>query len=152
MLNDDKTEYKYSLTTPIKYAVKGEEVTAEFITLLAPTAKQLTECARLRQFFFRALPQGEEKKEENGSDDKAEDINAVEIMAIISMSKDVDLDKVLVTARDLFTAGGAALVDGETKLTKPLFDALSLDDVMSLVGEYLRNFVVASSLNTLRSR
>jgi hypothetical protein len=148
-MKDEGKNYLYELKTPIKYANKGTEAEAEFIELRPPCAKNMTECSRLKQFFFRALPKEQEHHE---ADNKQEDkIDAAAIMAILSMSNDVDLDQVMVTGLQLFTSGTVAFVDGETKLTKPLVDAMSMDDFHDMLGEYLVNFVLASSLNKVKN-
>ena len=65
------------------------------------------------------------------------------------MSADVDLAKVMLTAQDLI-GSGVGLVDGETKLTKHLISQMSFDDVESMLGEYLVNFILVSALKKMK--
>jgi len=141
-------EITVTLTQPIEYAKGGELEAGTFVTLAAPTSRNMTECATLKQAFFRALPKtGEVEAEDSGQGDAV--INGEAIMTLITMSKDVELGSVLLTAKELLTSG-VALVEGEEKLTKPLFDKLSQDDMELLVGEYLANFILASALQRLK--
>ena len=140
------TEFNYDLVEKFKYALKGEEAEASFITLQAPSSKNMKECSFLKQAFFRSLPK---EKEEISSvlKDEAKDkkITGDEIMMLIVMSENVDLINVLITARELF-ASGVALVDGETKVTKPILDSIKQDDLEAMVGAYMANFILASSI------
>lgn len=142
-----KKEITYPLEQTLPYAKAGVLTEGTFVTLSAPTSKNMTECAFLKQAFFRALPKvtPDDVSDDSGSDE----VTGAGVMAIITMSKDVDLAGVLITARELFTSG-VALVDGEVKLTKPLLDAMSQDDLEAMTGEYMANFILASALQKLK--
>lgn len=142
------SELTYTLTSPFDYAHKGEQVAASWIELKPPTSKNMTQCAALKQAFYRALPDDGEVKDETADKENIE-INGDDIMSLIIRSKDVELITVLLHARELFTSG-LALVDGEEKLTKPLLDMMSNDDVENMTGEYLANFILASALRKLK--
>ena len=142
-------EFDYELTSSIEYANKGETAEASFIKLLSPTSKNMTECAFLKQAFFRALPKDKEV-DESGKGQENE-IDADSVMMIIAMSNDVDLGGVMIAAKKLFTSG-VAMVDGETKLTVPLADQLSNEDLEKMTGTYLANFILASALRTLNKK
>ena len=70
-------------------------------------------------------------------------------MSLITMSTGVELGSVLLTARELFTSG-LAMVEGEVKLTKPIMDEMSQDDLEAMTGEYLANFTLASALQKMK--
>lgn len=139
---DLKTEFDYPLTVPFPYALKGQEETASFIKLVAPTSRHSRECATLKQAFFRAVPKGEES---DVDPETVETPSGTDIITMLAISQDVDLPDVLDTAARLFTAG-VAFVDGEAKLTRPLLDKMSQEDLEGMAGEYLANFTVASAL------
>ena len=139
---DLKTEFDYPLLVPFTYAAKGQEVLASFVKLVAPTSRHSRECAALKQAFFRAIPKGEET---DVDPETVSTPSGTDIITMIACSQDVDLPDVLDTAARLFTSG-TALVDGETKLTKPLLDKMSQEDVEGMAGDYLANFTVASAL------
>lgn len=141
-----KDELRYELTQTIKYAHKGDQVEASFVTLNAPSSKNMTECAYLKQAFFRALPKDQGDTE--SATGKEAEIDADAVMMIIAMSPDVDLAKVMISSKKLLTSG-VALVDGEEKLTVPIADQLSNDDLEKMTGEYLANFILASALQRL---
>lgn len=137
----------FTLSQPIEYAKGGELEVGTFVTIMPPTSKNMTECAALKQAFFRALPKDGQVEAESDGDDA--ELTGDAIMTLITMSKEVELGSVLLTAKELLTSG-VAMVEGEEKLTKPLFDKLSQDDVEALTGEYLVNFILASALQRLK--
>lgn len=148
----------HELESPFKYAHKGEELTASFIELRPPTTKNLNECSILKQAVFQSLRsagKGEEVRELSEEDKKAaaeESFGSDEIMMILNSSSEVELSVVLATARELFTGKhGVALVDGEERFTKPLFDEMSFEDLENMTGAYLANFILASSLKSMKN-
>lgn len=151
MADELKIEFEYELKRKFQYALKGEQTEASFITLKAPTSANLKECAFLKQAFFRSLPTDAEEKAQALKDEvKDETVNGEEIMLLISMSQNVELISVLVTARELF-ASNVAFVDGETKVTKPILDSISQDDLEAMVGAYMANFILASSIAQMKN-
>jgi len=143
-------EITFNLTEPFNYAEKGEQVEAKFITLKAPTSRNMSHIAFLKQAFYRALPKNQEVK--NQDDVKKDDeITGEDIMTILSASMDVELSSVLVTAKELFASKDIALVDGETKVTKPILDDMGPDDFFAMTGEYLANFILASVLQKMNN-
>lgn len=150
-MKEDKKFIDFSLTSPIEYMYNGEVVEGQFITLMPPTSKNITECADLKQAFFRALPKDTGDTEEVTEEDKKNsegELNGEAIMGLIAMSNNVDLSKVLLTARELF-ASGIAKIDGETRVNKPMLNNMSLDDLEAMAGEYLVNFILASALKKM---
>lgn len=147
-----KTEFQYVPKVPFKYSLKGEMVNVKFITLTAPTSKTTRECAALKQAFYRAM--GEREKEISGeSDDSIDaDIDGSDVMSLLAMSKDVDLPDVMDIGKKLFQMPGIALVDGETKLGNEVFGRISVDDFEDMLGEYMINFILASSLRKLKEK
>jgi len=144
-----KESIVFELTEKFEYASKGDMVQASFIELAPPTSKNMTECAALKQAFYRALPEGDDdnSNENPGADEKIA-ITGSEVIALILRSKDVELITVLLHAHELFKSVG--LVEGEEKLTKPLIDKISPDDFENMVGEYLINFILASTLQKMK--
>lgn len=141
-----ENEFDFELTTNFEYAHKGDMRTAQLIRFAAPTSKNMTECAFLKQAFFRALP-----TDDRGADQQAEkktEISGDEVIMMLAMSEKVDLAKVLISAKMLFTSG-VAMVDGEEKLTSPLADKMSQDDLENAAGKYMANFILASALRKL---
>jgi hypothetical protein len=143
-----KKEILYQLETPLTYAKAGVQAEGSFISLAAPTSKNMTECAFLKQAFFRSLPKTKPEDREQVSE--TPEITGEGVITLITMSKDVDLSGVLLTAKELFTSG-IAMVDGEVKLTKPLLDSMSQDDLEAMTGEYMANFILASALRKLKT-
>lgn len=145
-----ETEFNYELEQSFEYASKGEQCTASFITLTAPTSRNMKECAELKQAFFRALPKTPLQDSVEVPEDNADELDGAGVMLLIAMSRDVELSVVLCTARELFSTG-IAKVDGEEKLTKTLLDKMNQDDLEAMTGDYLANFILASALQKLRS-
>lgn len=153
--NTLKTEITHTLIKPIQYSHKGDMEEGRFVTLKAPTSKNLKECAYLKQSFFRALPQVDANTptQIQASDKKEDDdLDSDGIMTLLAMSKDVDLDKVLLTAAKLFLSPTAALLEGQTQLLQSHIDQLSMDDLEGMTGKYLANFILASALQKMNSK
>lgn len=146
---DIETEFVYQLIKPIKYAHKGEQQEASFITFSAPSSRNLKECAFLKQCFYRALPKDTgDTKESEGS----EEISGEAILALMYMSPEVDIDKVFLTASKLFISPNIALIEGQTQLKQSHVDNLSYEDLEEVTGKYLANFILASSLKKLKKK
>ena len=141
-MTDKQKDVLVTLSEPLKYAYEGELVEGTFIQLNPPTSRNMTECAFQKQAFYRSIPKNVEAPDENASDDP---VTGEMIMQLILMSDTVDLGPVLISGRELLTSG-VALVEGETKLTKPLMNDISQNDLEKLVGEYMANFILASEL------
>lgn len=148
-------EYKFNLRKPIKYAHKGEQREAEFVTLLPPTSKHSDECAALKQAFFIAI-RSQAGADDDDSGDEPEKINGTQAMVLLSMTptKELDLRSVMAVGRSLFTskAEPIALVDGEARMTVPLFEQLRQEDFEEMLGEYMVNFITASSMAQMRKK
>jgi len=142
-------EITFELTEPFKYAEKGDQVEAKFITLKAPTSRNMSHIAFLKQAFYRALPKDQKKEVGDDAPKKDDDITGEDIMSILMASMDVELSAVLATAKELFASKDIALVDGETKVTKPILDDMSPDDFFAMTGEYLANFILHSVLQRM---
>lgn len=150
-LDEIKTEFRFVLARTFQYSKDGEQVNAKFISLQAPTSKCMRECAALKQAFFRAM--GDQQDTVTAvKTDKEIDIKKEDILFMISMSKTVDLPDLLDTAKQLFLLPDIALVDGEHKLKNTLIERMSVDDFQNMFGEYMVNFILASSLKLLREK
>jgi len=151
-----KKDFDYELSSSFEYACKGEIAEATFITFHAPTSRNMQQCAMLKQSFYRALSEQQEKASDPTGEtveDKGDKvINGAEIMDLIMISKDVELVNVLIAGKELFASKGVAMVDGETPLTKPLVDNMSQDDLEKALGEYLANFILASFLQKMNKK
>lgn len=143
---DDMEEFDFPLTKPVPYAAAGSEEIGTFIKLSAPSSKQLTHCAHLKQAFVRAVTEQVKNNpdaQEGGSDKK---IKGEDIIYLLYGSESADMGKILLSAIELF-ASGVAQIEGEVKLTKPIIGAMSNDDLEGMLGEYMANFILRSVLN-----
>ena len=144
----ENDEFRFTLSKPFTYAMKGDELEATYITLTAPTSKNLKECSFLKQSFFRAMSDLPDAK---GDQDASKDtIEGDDVMVMISMSKSVALEEVLVVSRKLFSSG-VAFVEGEVPLTGSLLNGMTMEDLEKMTGEYMVFFTLRSSLEKLRN-
>lgn len=150
-MSDNIKSIDYQLETPVPYAFEGNMIEGTFVTLYPPTSKNIVECAQLKQAFFRSLPKDQNTEDVTEDDkSKAEDaLTGDAIIALLSMSTEVDLGKIMLTARELFSSG-VGKMEGETKLTKPILDKVSFDDLEGMLGAYLVNFILASALRKMK--
>lgn len=141
------SEYQYELKHLLEYSTKdGEMAKAQFITLSAPSFKQLSHVAPIKQAFMAALT--EIASGDADKDAEAEDtVTAAQVMSVLYCWSG-DMTKILLHAAELFKSG-AALVEGEAKLTQPLLDKIHYDDFDGLVGAYIANFIAPSLMDGL---
>jgi len=141
-------EFNIELIKGIEYSSNGDTVEAVFIQINEPTARHMNFCAELKQAFYVAT--SDIKAQENSEPDKVEKIDnkvlASELLKMMYSSTKIEMNKIFYSARELLTSG-VCLVDGDVKLTKPLYDSLSQDDVETLLGAYLVNFILRSVLS-----
>ena len=140
-------EIDFPLSTKIPYAKEGEEVQGSFIKLTPPSSKQLTQCAFLKQSFIRAVTeQAKANPDAANESDDGKKITGQDIIYLLYGSESVDMGKLLLSAIELFKSG-VAQIEGEVKLTKPLLDEMSNDDLEGMLGEYMANFILKSVLS-----
>lgn len=135
-------EVVYELKTPFEYAYKGEMRHAKFITLIAPTFKQIDSVTPIKQAFMRAIVEisadTDVKSVESNSESDQTVTGAQALQVMYNGSG--DMVPVMLHAERLFRSG-AALIEGETKLTAPLLEKISGLDFERMVGEYIANFI-----------
>lgn len=134
------------LIKPISYAYKGDQKEGTFVELIAPNYKQLENFLPVKQAFISAVTSIDASKENvDAAKDKEAELTGEQALTIMMMSS-CDIAKVYLYCEELFKSG-AALLEGEQKLTKPLIESMDLEDFEKLVGEYISNFIAASLLD-----
>lgn len=145
-----KTKFSFKITTPFKFTNGGEQDTATFIEMYAPTSRHSKQCCELKQAFFRAMQEQQDSNstevevEVEGKD--ASDIKGPDVMSLISISRNVNLSDTIDIARHLFAGTGLAKINGEVNLNKETSCRMSIDDFENMLGDYLVNFILAFSL------
>ena len=142
-----KSEYDYQLLVPFSYASGGEQVEASTIKLTAPAAKHRRACGMLKQAFFHACQRETSGQEATGN----EEITGQDIVETLISSDKVKFEDVLDVMAGLLVAG-VAKVDGEVKMNKHMLDNLNQEDLEGMLGEYLANFTLASSLAQMKEK
>lgn len=141
-MSEELTEFHFDLKrSNITYAHAGDQPSASFILLTAPTSRHSRECAFLKQAFFRAVP----RDQEPDPDAKFESPSGADMITILAMSRDVDLADVIDVGKKLLVQG-VAMVDGSEKLNQTILDRMHQEDVEEMIGEYMVNFTLASTL------
>lgn len=136
------------LKDPFSYASKGSTVEAKFITLTAPTFKQLDKVAPIKQAFMSAIAEvteGADTEAAEADDTTDEGIDGAQVLQVMYRASE-KMTTVLLHAEQLFKSG-AAMVDGEEKLTSELMGKMSFDDFEGLVGAYIANFIAPSLMD-----
>ncbi len=150
--DERKTDHDYYLLVPLSYSSgDGSQYNATFIRLFAPSSKVSKECSALKQAFIRAVPKEASKNAAPTAENSAASLTGSDVIEILAMSTDVDLPDVLEVGRRLFLAPGIAKVEGETKLTNTLLGRLDQEDFENMLGEYLVNFTLASTLSKTKT-
>lgn len=144
-----ESEVTYNLMNPFEYAFKGDQRNAEFITLTAPTMRQHSQAAALKQSIIKMVTKAvrdaqsrKPTKKEDEEDEEDEPVTAEMVISTIYGSDCVDANVVWEQAKALFREG-VALIDGEQKLTAPLIEKMNPVDFEKLTGEYIANFTLA---------
>ena len=153
-----KTEFEFNLTTTFNYESSGEQAVAHKLILRAPTNKERTQRIRLKQYVTQAGTWFEkeymsktteaeitaavaavtaEKTEEQTNSEYVQLANMFYMCPTIDMTKVIE--EFLMLLKEVCT------VEGEKKLTSPLFDKMSPDDTDRLLGAYCVNFLRGSS-------
>lgn len=143
------SEVIYELKVPFSYSetrdgkLTGEQVEARHLTLFAPTYRQIDKVTPLKQAFAAAITEVTANVDSSGTEaDPDSEIEPAQAMQLL-YTWSGDATKALLHAAELFKSG-AALVDGEAKVTGPILDKMSDRDFEGLVGTYLVNFIVPS--------
>lgn len=142
------SEHIYELKNPFEYAHKGDTQEASFITLFAPTFKQVSRMAPIKQAFTSAIEEVTktvDTSQESADSADGEAVTGAQVMQLMYRWSG-DMTAVFLHAQELFKSG-AALVDGETKLTTPLMEKMQMVDFEGLVGEYIANFIAPSLMD-----
>lgn len=145
-MQEEISEYTFTLTKPFKYAFKGDQRDAGFVLLTAPTMLQHSQSSALKQSISKIVASAIEGIEDAGDGDEGEDkdvggVTAKMVINTIYTSTCVDANIVWEQAKALFKQG-VALIDGEQKLTDPLLLKMDTQDFENLVGEYVANFIL----------
>ena len=137
------------LSKPLSYARKGNTEEGSFVELIAPTYKQLENFLPVKQAFISAVTSIDDskvkEKEEDKEDKDKEVITGAQALAVM-MQSSCDMVKIYLYCAELFKSG-AALLDGEQKLTVKLIEDMDLADFDKLVGEYVANFIAISLMD-----
>lgn len=146
-MSEMKETHRFTLYTPLNYHSRsGDQEQAGWIELHAPSTRNSDECAALRQAFMRTIGEkADEDAEEVEVEGTPEGPDPLHIINAMAMSTSVDLPAVMKVAKKLFSSG-VALVEGEVKLTNKLIESMTMEDFERMLGEYLVNFTLASTL------
>jgi len=141
-----------NLENSVPYDKKGDVEYAKFVTLDAPTARNIADCSHLKKLFTNAAlaanEHNKDAKESNsreGSVSNSSDVSGADVMELVyAFGNSDDIEKAFIASKNIFKNCG--LLDGEIALTMPLIDKISADDFELMVGEYIANFTSASML------
>ena len=137
----------YKLKDKLSYANEGDMVEAQFIELSAPSPKNIPDIAPVKSELMKAMQWASEQGDSDQVDNINEESNKLTGEAIITtmeLADRVDVSRVLLHTENMMIKSGLAKVDGENKLTKPLYDQLSIKDIYGLTGAFLLNFIMPS--------
>lgn len=149
------TELQFELTKPITYHAGGEDVEGAFVTLTAPSYKQMDKCVPLKQAFYRAAASMEDDSQEAGAQTNASAeesaLTPEGLMSLFYQSKE-DMVKIILYGVELFKSPGIAQLDGSVNMTQPMIEKISQDDLENMLGFYMVNFILASALSKAGSK
>ncbi len=138
-------EHTYTLKTPIRYAREGEMVDGSFVTMTAPTFREIDKVAPIKQAFMAAISEvssGVEVTAEDAAAADASKIDGKQVIQLLYSSKGSVAD--IMRHAEKLMRSGVFLLEGEKEFTSPLLDKMSLEDFEGLVGDYIANFIMPS--------
>ena len=140
---------RFILEKSVRYGTKGgDSEQGSWIELRPPSPIHLRECGALKQAWLRAF---NEINKDDDDDDKVQvegntkGPDPMGIVNVMATASSVDYPDVLEVARKLFISG-VAWVEGEVKVTNNIMQRMTLNDLERMLGVYLINFTLASSL------
>jgi len=156
MSNENETEVKKAVNTnpyfikPLEYAgTERKMVDAQFVSFKPPTPKNIQNIAPVRCEVLNALKWVQEQSGAREDEVTKEGGNPTseEMMMTLELAVGVDVGLVIANVCEILTGPGKmALLDGEedTRLNKPLWEDLSIEDVYGITGQYVANFILPS--------
>ena len=154
-----RNEFNFDLKTEISYVGKDNQKvdSAQFITLRAPTVRQLRLAAPLTQALTQCIIEQQQNltnddRENIGSslentiveDDDGDDKEAFMLAMMIASSKTVDYGKALEDFVKLLKLPEIALIDGETQIKDSFLDRVPLRVIEDAFAQYIANFIAPS--------
>ncbi len=148
-------EIQHTLKAPFEYALDGSMVKASYLVINAPNNKVIHCTSILEQVFSDALFSikknfADDIESAKGSDrpveEESEESTRSSILMMLSQAK--DYSKCFIALKEILTFehGSKAMcyIDGLTKMTKPLFDEMSIVDTREVLAAYIQNFLNTS--------
>jgi hypothetical protein len=143
-----KTEFEYELKTPLN--INNEDV--RVLTFHAPTSENRGPVSAIKSLFMSSMRSM--MKDNKSDDDEKEtaqksdsEINADAIAIMLSSSGDKTL---LGQCMDLFegliVSKGVCALENGTPLSRMYIKQISYDDFESMMGEYIKNFLLPSQM------
>ena len=150
-MTEIKKEVEIVLTEVLSYTPKGSGEMKEAISVILtpPSLKQLKHTTVLKQSFFQAISSMADDKASSDDSGLAPEMAGSDVIAMIFMS-DVNVTAMFDSAKELFKSGVAKL-DGTQDFNDIILNKLSVEDFENMVGEYLVNFILASTLKKMNS-
>jgi len=148
--------FDFQLSRPLTYSHQGEQIDAVSLTLQAPTGKSRMEVTVLKKGFKEAIGsmqakvmQNETAEEiaekildaRNQSSDDDNDMTGSDICELIMMYGEFNIRDYHECFKKLLCANETCMVDGNVKMTAPIYESMLFADIEKLLGEYLKNFL-----------
>lgn len=149
-MSELKKEFEFLLKDNIQYSDgAGSFTKAKKLLLKAPFPKHKKYTLNLRQKFMQAIKSSINSFSSSNNISKSteiqsENIKGDDLITILLMS-DVDIVNFSDIFKDLIL-DGVCLVDGKIPLISTMYDELSEDESLRLMGEYFENFLLPSSM------
>lgn len=152
-----KKEFEFTLTTPIEFhAANGGSVhQGTFLTVKAPSNKQLKDVTKIRQALYKTLFDSEinkhkesDLKKENVIDDEETGSSGMLVMILSSIN---DANELYECFRRILLSGCCKIND-EVIFTETLYEKMSEEDCANLLGRYVYNFFMLSVMRMSKKR
>ena len=146
----NNSSVEFYLKTPIGIAKGGEITEVSLLELSAPSSKVRTQAAKLKQLVMRSISEvndnvsdeQREAAEPEAETEMSADESGEALLAVLGVSKSVDMEVAHEVFADLIKKDGICMVDGDVKMTSPIYDKLNFNDCERLLGFYISSFLL----------
>jgi len=152
-------DFEFIIKSEMQYSQDGNFIKAKKLLLRAPSIKQGKLCAKLQQSYKRALNDQQEKllkigvvnlekltkeinkAKDSGKKEDAKGFTPKEMIDLLQSSATVDFSDFIEIFKELLL-DNTCLIDGKIPMCSLQYDCLGYNELISLMGEYLTNFLL----------
>jgi hypothetical protein len=154
-----KKEFEFILQDNLLYSHDGKAgIQAKRLLLRAPSTKLLSLASALSAIVMTAFIKARENFKSDSTTKKEtvakeENVDGAGIYMIMSGSITTEqMQSFVTTFEELILSNGICLIDGKEPLTQDLFNSLDSRETIRLIGDYIANFLLPSTMTQSKKK